>query len=132
MYFMMLEYGDVDIALDPFPYTGGITSLNALWMGVPVITLSGELPISRQTRSFLRLIGLPDLVAEREEDYIAMAAELAADTDRLRNIRASMRDKMLNSPLCDGKGFAESVQEIVFSMWRTAQEQKGETSIFYG
>jgi predicted O-linked N-acetylglucosamine transferase (SPINDLY family) len=119
-YLMMLEYGDVDIALDPFPFTGGITSLNALWMGVPVVTMGGSLPISRQTLSFLRLIGLPELVAHGEEEYIALAAKLASDQDRLRNIRASLRNMMLNSPLCDEKGFAESVQDLFFSIWREA------------
>jgi predicted O-linked N-acetylglucosamine transferase (SPINDLY family) len=132
VYLMMVEYGDIDIALDPFPFTGGITSLNALWMGVPVITLPGSLPISRQTQSFLRLVGLPYLVAGKEEEYIALTVKLTTDQDRLRNIRFSLRDKMLNSPLCDEKGFADSVQEIFFSMWRTALEQQGKTSMVCG
>jgi predicted O-linked N-acetylglucosamine transferase (SPINDLY family) len=123
-YLMMLEYGDIDIALDTFPFTGGITSMNALWMGVPVITSIGDLPISRQTQSFLRNIELPELVAEGDEQYVDLAVKLAHNPDRLREIRSSLRDQMKGSPLCDEKGFSASVQDLLFSVWRDAARQQ--------
>ncbi len=105
-YMMLAEYGDVDIALDPFPYTGGMTSLEALWMGVPVVTLAGELPVSRQTKSFLGLVGLESLVASSYDEYVEIAAGLAADSARLADIRSGLRSAMAQSKLCDGKDFA--------------------------
>jgi len=117
-YLMLAEYGDVDIVLDPFPFTGGMTSLNALWMGVPIITLTGELPINRQTKSFLDLVGLHDLVASGVDDYVASAVALASDHARLAEIRESLRQRMQASPLCDAKRFALSVEELFCTMYQ--------------
>jgi len=96
---MLAEYGDVDIALDPFPFCGGLTSCEALWMGVPIVTLPGSRAVSRQTLGFLSPIGLAELSAETAERYVAIAAGLAGDRDRLAALRAGLRDRMAASPL---------------------------------
>ncbi len=124
MYFMMAEYGDIDIALDPFPFTGGMTSLLSLWMGVPVITLSGELPISRQTKSFLTPVGLSDLAVENYDEYIACAVALAKDTVRLKGIRGNLRETMSESSLCDAKEFAQSIENLFFKLWHDTCSDK--------
>lgn len=111
-------YADVDIALDPFPYNGHTTTCEALWMGVPVVTLAGEQRAGRVGLSFLNTIGLDDLVAGTEEEYVAIAADLADDTGRLRDLRDTMRDRMSASPLCDYAGFAENFQQALRGAWR--------------
>ena len=116
-FLMMAEYGEIDISLDPFPFTGGMTSLFSLWMGVPIISLAGELPISRQTKSFLDLVGLNDLVAYTYDEYVSKAVALANDPQRLTEIRESLRQKMLESPLCDAKKYASDVCDLFFKMW---------------
>jgi len=122
-FFMMMEYGDIDIALDPFPFTGGMTSLLSLWMGVPIVTLSGELPISRQTESFLKLVGLQNFVAHSEDEYIHHAITLARNHERLCDIRSTLRDTMAASPLCDAKAHAAAVEHAFFEMWRMKVER---------
>ena len=133
-FLMMAEYGDIDIALDPFPFTGGMTSLYSLWMGVPIVTLSGEMPISRQTESFLKLVELSDLVASSEEEYIKHAINLSQTPEKLCEIRSSLRDTMFASPLCDAKGYAASLENIFFEMWRKKIEniQKDQGASFDG
>ena len=121
-FLMMAEYGEIDIALDPFPFTGGMTSLISLWMGVPVVTMSGELPVSRQTESFLKLVGLKDLVAFNEEKYIATVINLAQNPEKLCEIRSTLRDTMATSPLCDAKAHAVEVEHAFFEMWRMKME----------
>jgi predicted O-linked N-acetylglucosamine transferase (SPINDLY family) len=121
-FFMMMEYGDIDIALDPFPFTGGMTSLFSLWMGVPIVTLSGELPISRQTESFLKLVGLQDLVTHSADEYVNKAIALARNHERLCEIRSTLRDTMAVSPLCDAKAHAVAVEHAFFEMWRMKVE----------
>ena len=76
-------YQRIDIALDPFPYTGGITTCDALWMGVPVVSLSGRTAVGRGGRSILSNIGLPDLIAYTREEYVRVVTELAGDLPRL-------------------------------------------------
>ena len=116
-YFVMVEYGDIDIALDPFPYGGGLTSCEALWMGVPVVTLPGELPVSRQTESFLKAVDLPGCVARNKKEYIELACALAANFERLSALRSGLRDKMAGSSLCDGQQFAIDFGEVLHKIW---------------
>jgi predicted O-linked N-acetylglucosamine transferase (SPINDLY family) len=116
---MLGEYGDVDIALDPFPFCGGLTSCEALWMGVPIVTLPGSRAVSRQTLGFLAQIGLPELAADTRERYVASAAAFAGDLDRLAALRADLRARMAASPLCDGVQFARSLEASYRTMWRT-------------
>lgn len=117
LYLMMAELGDVDITLDPFPFCGGMTSLHSLWMGVPLVTFAGDLPVSRQSQSFLNQIGLSDLVAETLDDYKIKLIELAHDAERLVALRGTLRQRMLGSPLCDTQQYACSVEALFFAMW---------------
>lgn len=107
---MLAEYADIDIALDPFPYNGGLTSCEALWMGVPVLTLAGSRPVSRQTMGFLTLLGLFDFVAHDHNGFVAAALALAGDRGRLSDLRRDLRGRMAASPLCDGGRFAAHVE----------------------
>jgi protein O-GlcNAc transferase len=105
---MLAQYADVDIALDTFPFTGGQTSFEALWMGVPVVSRSGFRTVSRQTLCILGNLGLDELVADSEDGFVARAVALAHDIARLRDLRSSLRRRMLSSPLMDAQGFARA------------------------
>lgn len=114
---MLAEYADIDIALDPFPFCGGMTSCNALWMGVPVVTLHSDRPIGRQTQGFLKLAGLEELVAENPEEYIEIVVKLVSKPERLAVIRQTLRDRLAASPLCDPHTFVRSFEERVRTVW---------------
>ena len=90
----LAAYRDVDIALDTFPYHGTTTTCEALWMGVPVITMAGRTHASQVGVSLLNNVGLPELIASNSEHYVRIAAGLAADTSRLSEIRSTMRSRM--------------------------------------
>jgi predicted O-linked N-acetylglucosamine transferase (SPINDLY family) len=94
-------YNAVDIGLDPFPYNGVTTTCDALWMGVPVISLAGRMGASRQGVRFLRTVGLDELIAATTEDYARIATELAGDPSRLAALRSGLRGRMSRSPLMD-------------------------------
>lgn len=113
---MLQEYGDIDIALDPFPFSGGMTSCEALWMGVPVLTLRGDKPAGRQTAGFLRTIGLGEWVADSWEQYLSRITAAAADRHRLEALRFSLRDLMTASTLCDGAAFTRNLESLFLSM----------------
>lgn len=113
---LLKEYADVDIALDPFPFTGGLTSCEALWMGVPVVTWPQSRVVSRQTHAFLSAIGLCELSAKDADDYIRIAVGLAKGHKRLAALRSSLRDKMLASPLCDVRRLAGALEEAFFAL----------------
>jgi predicted O-linked N-acetylglucosamine transferase (SPINDLY family) len=108
----------IDIGLDPFPCNGMTTTCNALWMGVPVVTLSGAMPASRAGLSLLSSIGLEELAAASEEDYWGIAVKLAGNLPRLADLRATLRARMLASPLMDAPRFARSVEAAYRSMWQ--------------
>jgi predicted O-linked N-acetylglucosamine transferase (SPINDLY family) len=107
----------VDIVLDTFPYNGHTTSLDALWMGVPVVSLAGNAPVSRAGLSQLSNLGLPELVARSESEYVTIAERLAADLPRLAELRATLRPRMQASPLMDASRFARNVEAAYRSMW---------------
>lgn len=104
----LAAFGQVDIALDPWPYSGGMTTLDGLWMGVPVLTMPGAAPISRQGLSFLQTLGLAeDWVATDADDYVRRAVARSQDRVSLAALRAGLRSRMAASPLCDAGAFAD-------------------------
>ncbi|WP_337442751.1 O-linked N-acetylglucosamine transferase, SPINDLY family protein [Chthoniobacter flavus] len=111
-------YQRLDIALDSFPYNGHTTSLDALWMGVPVVSRAGRGPLSRAGWSQLSNLGLPELVAFSEDDYIRIAVELAGDIPRLSELRATLRRRMEASVLMDAVRFTRQIEETYRAMWR--------------
>jgi protein O-GlcNAc transferase len=115
---MLAEYADIDIALDPLPYSGGVTSLEALWQGVPVVTLPQGRPVSRQSQAFLTALGRPEWIARDPDDYVRIAADLASDLDRLTDLRRDQRSRMAASPLCDGPRYARCFEAALRWMWR--------------
>jgi predicted O-linked N-acetylglucosamine transferase (SPINDLY family) len=121
---MMQEYGDVDVALDPAPYNGGTTTLQALWMGVPVVTLTGGNFVSRMGSSFLATLGRPDWVARDPDAYVAAAARLAGDVQRLRNERPALRACMVASPLCDIDTYVKNLQRLLVLLWQAHRESR--------
>lgn len=116
---LLERYGDVDVALDPFPYSGGLTTLESLWMGVPVITLGGERFASRHSLSHLCAAGLPELIAEDRAGYVAKAVSLAGDLSRLGNMRGLLRERLAASPLCDAPRFTRNLEHAYRTMWLT-------------
>ncbi len=112
------RYAQVDIALDPFPYNGMTTTCDALWMGAPVITLRGTLPIGRASFSILSNIGLPEYAAQSEEEYVQLAVSLACDQRRLAELRSTLRGRMMASPLLDAPLFARNLEKVFREMWR--------------
>ena len=112
-------YAGIDVGLDPFPFCGGMTSLDALWLGVPVVTLAGETIASRQSASMLMNLGLPELIAADAAAYVDIAAKLAGDLPRLAELRAGLRPRFAASPLADYAGFARSLEAAYRQIWRT-------------
>lgn len=110
--------GEVDIGLDPFPFNGCTTTFEALWMGVPVVTLAGRRFLGRMGASFLTHLGLPELVAKDPDAYVATAAGLASDLDRLSALRQGLRQRILASPLCDAPAYARSIEVAFRAAWR--------------
>jgi predicted O-linked N-acetylglucosamine transferase (SPINDLY family) len=111
------RYAGLDVALDTFPYHGTTTTCEALWMGVPVVTLAGRAHASRVGVSLLTVAGLPELITRDPEEYIRVAAELASDRDRLARLRAGLRDRLRASALCDAPGYARRVEQTLREIW---------------
>jgi protein O-GlcNAc transferase len=112
------SYADVDIALDPFPFTGSTTTFEALWMGVPVVTLLGSNMAGRWSASILRQASLDALVARDRAAYVASAVALAGDLQHLASLRAGLRARVARSPLCDGAAKAPQIERLYRAMWR--------------
>jgi predicted O-linked N-acetylglucosamine transferase (SPINDLY family) len=119
------HYHKIDIGLDPFPYNGTTTSCEAMWMGVPIVTLLGDRHAGRVGASLLTQVGLQHLIAPDEAHYVQLITELAEDFDQLDSLRTSLRNTVQNSPLCDAASFAHSME----SVYRTAWQQWCENQI---
>ncbi|MFC4161792.1 O-linked N-acetylglucosamine transferase family protein [Chitinimonas lacunae] len=114
----LAQYADIDIALDPFPFTGGITTLEALWMGVPVVSLAGDRIASRQGAALLGTAGLTEWVADDTDTYLAIAESLAADTAGRRHWRQTLRPRLAASPLCQAARFSAALEATLLDGWR--------------
>ncbi|HEX8957679.1 MAG TPA: peptide-binding protein, partial [Burkholderiaceae bacterium] len=114
----LAAYNEADIALDPFPYTGGTTTAEALWMGVPVLTLQGRRMIARQGASLLHNAGLGDWIAESRDAYLQQAATRAADLPALSQLRTGLRPQVLASPVFNAPRFAGHFTAAMRGMWR--------------
>jgi protein O-GlcNAc transferase len=111
-------YDRIDIALDPFPYGGGTTTCDALWMGVPVVSLAGPRAMGRGGLSILSNVGLTSMVADNEEVYLHLAIDLAQSPAQLNELHTSLRAKMQNSPLMDPERFARHLEAAYRSVWK--------------
>lgn len=115
----LAAHGEVDVALDPFPMNGGIATIEALWMGLPVVTFAGPAMFGRLTAAVLSALGEPRLVAGSIEEYVATAAALALDRERLRTYRATLRDRAAASPIANVSLYTRAVEQAYRTMWRT-------------
>jgi protein O-GlcNAc transferase len=113
------HYAVIDVALDTFPYNGTTTTCEALWMGVPVVSLAGDRHAARVGHSLLSSVGLDELVARSVDEYIHIAAELSADKKRLTELRASMRDRVKASPLFDRRAMGQALGHALRGMWQS-------------
>jgi predicted O-linked N-acetylglucosamine transferase (SPINDLY family) len=111
-------YHRIDIALDTFPYNGHTTSLDAMWMGLAVVTLTGRFAVSRAGLCQLSNIGLERLAAQSEDQFVQIATDLARNPEDLAELRKSLRGRMERSPLMDSAGFARGVEAAIDEMWR--------------
>lgn len=111
-------YAGIDILLDTFPMNGGTTTCEALWLGVPVVTRSGDIFQSRAGLSILGSMGLNELIAGSDEDYVRIAVALARDSERLAALRAGLRGRMRASPLTDAGGYARALEAAYRGVWR--------------
>ena len=111
-------FAEVDIALDSLPFSGGTTSCDTLWMGVPIVTVPGSRSVSRSASSVLSNIGLTDWIASSPEDYVRRAVRFAGERQRLAELRGSMRSRMAASPLMDEAHFVQDLEQAYREMWR--------------
>ncbi|WP_407702956.1 O-linked N-acetylglucosamine transferase, SPINDLY family protein [Thiorhodovibrio frisius] len=120
---LLKEYAELDIALDPFPFTGGLTSCEALWMGVPVITWPQARVVSRQTHAVLHQIGLRELSASDADSYVRLARDLAADPVRLHELRQGLRARMQGSRLMDTAGFTRCLEDRLMQPYQEIERE---------
>jgi predicted O-linked N-acetylglucosamine transferase (SPINDLY family) len=114
----LATYQRIDVALDPIPYSGGLTTMEALWMGVPVVTLPGSRFTSRHSATHLSAIGLDDWIVADQDAYIARALDAVADLNALSALRLGLRERVARSPLCDGRAMAAQIEELCRQLWR--------------
>jgi predicted O-linked N-acetylglucosamine transferase (SPINDLY family) len=114
----LVQYNQIDIALDPFPYNGGVTTCDALLMGVPVITLAGRAYVSRQGVSVLSNLGLTDLIAGSPQEYVRIARDLADNPGRLTTLRSQLRNTLQASPVMNAKRYAHDLAAAYRQTWR--------------
>lgn len=117
-------YNTIDIALDPHPYTGGLTTCEALWMGVPVVTLPGETFAGLHAATHLHNAGMDEWIAKNEQDYIDIAVKWANDLEGLSKLRAGLREQVKASPLTDGPKFAKNLEKALRFMWKDWCDEK--------
>jgi len=111
-------YNETDIALDPFPFTGSTTTFEALWMGVPVVSLAGSTFMGRWTASMLHAVKLEELIAHSADEYVGIAARLARDPARLSALRAGLRERVLHSSICDEQRTVRYFERALRAVWQ--------------
>jgi predicted O-linked N-acetylglucosamine transferase (SPINDLY family) len=116
---LLAAYNRVDIGLDPFPYNGCTTTIEALWMGVPVVALRGKRSVARASEAILTVVGAPHLVAPNADAYVSIIKALAADRKALDDMHGNLRAMTENSPICDCQRFARDMVRLYRQMWRT-------------
>jgi predicted O-linked N-acetylglucosamine transferase (SPINDLY family) len=122
----LANYHQVDLVLDTFPFPGGTTTCEALWMGVPTLTLAGKSMLSRQGASLMTAAGLPEWVACSEDDFVTKAIILAGSKqalERLAALRGGLRELLASSPLFSASRFARHLEQALWGMWETWQGQ---------
>ena len=115
---LLKTYNKIDISLDPFPYSGGTTNFESIWMGVPILVLKGKKFISKCGESINHNLGMSDWIAKNDEDFISKAVSICSDYKKLSDLRANLRHKALNSPLFDTKKFAKNFHKALWKMWK--------------
>jgi len=120
----LAAHAEVDLILDTFPYPGGTTTCEALWMGVPTLTLAGDSLLERQGASLLTAAGLAQWVATSKEDYVTKAVAFSSDLKHLAELRAGLRQQVLASPLFDAPRFARNFEDALWGMWTRYQAQQ--------
>ena len=117
------QYRDIDVALDTLPYNGGLTTCEALYMGVPVVTLRGRSHGSRFGASLLENAGVAELIAESEMEYVKKAVQLATSPEILQQFHAGLREELLRSPLMDGRRYMQDIEAAYRKMWQAAVQK---------
>ena len=112
------NHHQIDVILDTFPFTGGTTTCEALWMGVPTVTMLGETLVARQGASFLHCVGLHDWVVSNRDEYVSKAISLVSDLDALATLRAQLREQVMASPLMNAELFAHDFEQVLFKLWQ--------------
>ena len=115
-------YNTIDIGLDPFPYNGATTTCEALWMGVPVITLLGDIHVGRVGASILTNVGLTDFITQDIDGYVKLAVKMAANTNYLKTIKETLREQMQRAPICNTQSFANDIETVYHDMWLNYQK----------
>ena len=115
---LLKTYNRIDISLDPFPYSGGTTNFESIWMGVPILVLKGKKFISKCGESINHNLEMSDWIAENNEDFISKATRICSDYKKLSDLRSNLRLKAINSPLFDTKKFAKNFHEALWKMWK--------------
>jgi len=115
--------------LDSFPHSGGTMLVDALWMGVPTLTLAGRPPLGRIGSTFMMNLELPEWIARDEAEFVDKAVAFACDVEGLTRLRAGMRERMLQSPFMDGPAFARAVEWAFDAMWKRYCSGQGAIAI---
>jgi predicted O-linked N-acetylglucosamine transferase (SPINDLY family) len=121
---LLAAYGRVDLSLDTQPYSGGVTTCDALWMGVPVLTYPGRTFAGRHSVSHLTNAGYEQFVASNPLQYVELAVEWAARLGELARMRSAIRERVRRSPLCDSTAFARDLLSVIRSAWRSLSISK--------
>jgi predicted O-linked N-acetylglucosamine transferase (SPINDLY family) len=114
---LLQAYGEVDLALDPFPYSAGVTTLEAMWMGVPTVTFVGDTFAGRHSAAHLTAAGLSHFCTTSVDDYVAMAVDWTRRRDELAELRRGLRPRIAASPLCDAPRFADNLSRELMRLW---------------